>query len=87
MAISNCPRCGAQTNDENDLCYQCALRRIDTTFEHERNLIDEYEELYAAHFGFVYPMPQPEPLRCDYCNAPLDSLFADCPNCDAGGLG
>lgn len=28
MAIGNCPRCGAQTDDENDLCYQCALRRI-----------------------------------------------------------
>jgi len=28
MSIGNCPRCGAQTDDENDLCYQCALRRM-----------------------------------------------------------
>lgn len=28
MAIGNCPRCGAETDDENELCYQCALRRV-----------------------------------------------------------
>lgn len=43
MSIGNCPRCGAQTDDENDLCYQCALRRIaiemsSITFPHQ-----EYE--------------------------------------------
>jgi len=28
MSIGNCPRCGGATEIKNDLCYQCALRRV-----------------------------------------------------------
>jgi hypothetical protein len=73
MSIGNCPRCGAETDDENDLCYQCALRRVNI-------------ELAEIDFtpSLVQSLEFWRVLRCDECGHELPrDLKCTNPDCSA----
>lgn len=66
MSIGNCPRCGAPSDDENELCYQCALRRVAAVFN-ETDCDDVSISAHTSHSDEKRPRYNPE--QCEHLNS------------------